>query len=161
MYFSVSKKKEADNSICRNRRAAFRFELLDRVECGLVLRGSEVKSLREGQATLEEAYATIEGDELWLIGMHIPPYVFDRSPDKPEPNRRRKLLARGREIRKLKPRVEQKGLTLVPVRAYFNDRGIAKIEIAVARGKAQADKRQSIRQREHRREMDQAVHRRR
>ncbi len=157
----MSKKKEPGSSICRNRKATFRFELLERVECGVVLRGSEVKSLREGQATLEEAYATIENDELWLIGMHIAPYAFDRSVEKSEPNRRRKLLARAREIRKIKPQVEQKGLTLVPVRAYFNARGIAKIEIAVARGKARADKRQAIRKREHRREMDQALKRRR
>ena len=157
----MPKKKKDDTSICRNRKASFRFELLERVECGIVLRGSEVKSLREGQATLEEAYATIENDELWLIGMHISPYAFDQSVEKSEPNRRRKLLARAREIRKLKPQVEQKGLTLVPVRAYFNERGIAKIEIAVARGKAHADKRQAIREREHRREMDRAIHRRR
>ena len=157
----MSKKKKEDASICRNRKATFRFELLERVECGVVLRGSEVKSLREGQATLEEAYATIENDELWLIGMHISPYAFDQSVEKNEPNRRRKLLVRRREIRKLKPQVEQKGLTLVPVRAYFNERGIAKIEIAVARGKALADKRQAIREREHRREMDRAIHRRR
>jgi len=157
----MPKKKKDDASICRNRKASFRFELLERVECGIVLRGSEVKSLREGQATLEEAYATIENDELWLIGMHISPYAFDQSVEKSEPNRRRKLLARAREIRKLKPQVEQKGLTLVPVRAYFNERGIAKIEIAVARGKAHADKRQAIREREHRREMDRAIHRRR
>ena len=157
----MPKKKKDDTSICRNRKASFRFELLERVECGIVLRGSEVKSLREGQATLEEAYATIENDELWLIGMHISPYAFDQSFEKSEPNRRRKLLARAREIRKLKPQVEQKGLTLVPVRAYFNERGIAKIEIAVARGKAHADKRQAIREREHRREMDRAIHRRR
>lgn len=157
----MSKKKGSDNDICRNRRATFRFELLERVECGIVLRGGEVKSLREGQATLEEAYATIENDELWLINMHIPPYPFDQRAALHEPNRRRKLLVRGREIRKLKPKVEQKGLTLVPVRAYFNERGIAKIEIAVARGKATADKRQSIRERQDRREMDRAVHRRR
>ncbi len=157
----MPKKKKHDASICRNRKASFRFELLERVECGIVLRGSEVKSLREGQATLEEAYATIENDELWLIGMHISPYAFDQSVEKSEPNRRRKLLARAREIRKLKPQVEQKGLTLIPVRAYFNERGIAKIEIAVARGKAHADKRQAIREREHRREMDRAIHRRR
>ena len=157
----MPKKKKDDTSICRNRKASFRFELLERVECGIGLRGSEVKSLREGQATLEEAYATIENDELWLIGMHISPYAFDQSVEKNEPNRRRKLRARAREIRKLKPQVEQKGLTLIPVRAYFNERGIAKIEIAVARGKAHADKRQAIREREHRREMDRAIHRRR
>ena len=157
----MSKKKKDDASICRNRKASFRFELLERVECGVILLGSEVKSLREGQATLEEAYATIENDELWLIGMHISPYAFDQSVEKTEPNRRRKLLVRKREIRKIKPEVEQKGLTLVPVRAYFNERGIAKIEIAVARGKNQSDKRQSIREREHRRDMDRAIHRRR
>ena len=161
MYCSRPKKKKDDASSCRNRKASFRFELLERVECGIGLRGSEVKSLREGQATLEEAYATIENDELWLIGMHISPYAFDQSVEKNEPNRRRKLLARAREIRKLKPQVEQKGLTLIPVRAYFNERGIAKIEIAVARGKAHADKRQAIREREHRLEMDRAIHRRR
>jgi SsrA-binding protein len=151
----MSKKPSPSPSICRNRKAHFRFELLERLECGLVLRGSEVKSLREGRASLEEAYIRIEDDGLWLIGCHIAPYTFDTS-GRYDPLRRRKLLVHARELRKLAPKVEQKGLTLVPLRLYFNSRGIAKVEIALARGKRLADKRQTLKEREHRREMDRA-----
>jgi SsrA-binding protein len=151
----MSKKPSPSPSICRNRKAHFRFELLERLECGLVLRGSEVKSLREGRASLEEAYIRIEDDGLWLIGCHIAAYTFDTS-GRYDPLRRRKLLVHARELRKLAPKVEQKGLTLVPLRLYFNSRGIAKVEIALARGKRLADKRQTLKEREHRREMDRA-----
>jgi SsrA-binding protein len=151
----MSKKPSLNAAVCRNRKAGFRFELLERLECGVVLRGAEVKSLREGRASLEEAYVRIEDDGLWLIGCHIAPYTFDTS-GRYDALRRRKLLVHARELRKLAPKVEQKGLTLVPLRLYFNNRGIAKVEIALARGKRLADKRQTLKEREHKREMDRA-----
>jgi len=156
----MSKAPRTDNTVCRNRKAGFRFEILEKLECGIALAGSEVKSLRERNASLEEAYARIEGRELWLIGAHIAPYSFAHA-DNHDPDRKRKLLAHAAEIRKLKPKVEQRGLTLIPLRIYFSERGLVKVTIALARGKTFGDKRQSIRAREHKREMDRATRRRR
>lgn len=156
----MSRKKAQDHSICRNRRATHRFEILERIECGIALQGAEVKSLREGAVSLEEAYARIERDEVWLIGCHIAPYTHGRT-RLHESLRRRKLLLHARQIRKLKPMLDQRGLTLVPLRLYFNDRGIAKIVLALAQGKKVADKRQALKQREHQREMERATRRRR
>jgi SsrA-binding protein len=147
-----------DKSVCLNRKASFRFEVLDSLECGIMLQGSEVKSLRERAVSIEEAYARIEDDELWLIGCHISPYPHARTRPH-EPLRRRKLLVRAHEIRKLRPKVEQKGLTLVPLRIYFNERGIAKVSIALARGKTLGDKRQTLRDREARREINRSMKR--
>lgn len=156
----MGKKSTPDNSVCRNRKASHRFELIEKLDCGIVLRGTEVKSLRERQASLDEAYALIDKGELWLVGFHITPYRHGPLKQHP-PTRPRKLLVHARELRKLKVRVEQKGMTLVPVRVFFNERGIAKVTIAVARGKAQRDKRQDLKAREHRREMDRATRLRR
>lgn len=156
----MSRKTAQDHSICRNRRATHRFEILERIECGIVLQGTEVKSLREGAVSLEEAYARIERDEVWLIGCHIAPYTHGHTRIH-ESLRRRKLLLRARQIRKLKPMLDRRGLTLVPLRLYFNDRGIAKIVLALAQGKKVADKRQALKQREHQREMERATRRRR
>jgi SsrA-binding protein len=154
----MSKPTPTDQTVCRNRKAAFRFEILEQFECGIVLVGTEVKSLREKLASLEEAYARIVNNEVWLMQFHIGFYRFS-SAFQHESVRKRKLLLHSREIRKLKPKVEQKGLTLVPVRVYFNDRGIAKITLALCRGKTLSDKRESIKSREHRREMDRASRR--
>jgi SsrA-binding protein len=151
--------REPDRTICRNRKAPFRFEFIERIECGIVLRGCEVKSLRQGGVSLDESYARIEGGELWLIGFHIPPYAHDTS-GVHEPTRRRKLLVHNRELHKLRPKLEQKGLTLVPLRAYFNERGVAKLELALARGKSHGDRRRTIQEREHRREIDRTLRRR-
>ena len=149
-------KQSADErTIGQNRKARHRFELLETVECGLVLRGSEIKSLRERAASLDEAYARLENGEIWLLGCHIAPYTHAHT-EKHEPLRRRKLLLHRSEIRKLLPKVEQKGLTLVPVRLYFNERGIAKVTLALAKGKSSADKRHSLKAREDQREMDRA-----
>ena len=156
----MSKAAPTDNTVCRNRKAAFRFEILEQFDCGIVLRGTEVKSLRDKNASIEEAYARIEEDELWLIGSHIAAYSFAHAQNH-DPLRRRKLLIHAREIRKLQPRVEQKGLTLVPLRIYFNERGLAKVAVALARGKTLGDKRRTLQTREHKREMDRALHRRR
>jgi SsrA-binding protein len=154
----MSKAAPTDNTVCRNRKAAFRFEILEQFDCGIVLRGTEVKSLRDKNASIEEAYARIEDDELWLIGSHIAAYSFAHAQNH-DPLRRRKLLIHAREIRKLRPQAEQKGLTLVPLRIYFNERGIAKVAVALARGKTLGDKRRTLQTREHKREMDRALHR--
>ena len=154
----MSKAAPTDTTVCRNRKATFRFEVLEQFECGIVLRGTEVKSLRDKNASIEEAYARIEDDELWLIGSHIAAYSFAHAQNH-EPLRRRKLLLHAREIRKLRPQVEQKGLTLVPLRIYFNERGIAKVSVALARGKTLGDKRRTLQAREHKREMDRATRR--
>ncbi len=149
---SKKKSQSTDNVVCRNKKAKFRFELIEKIECGLVLKGAEVKSLREGRASLEEAYARFEEGELWLIGFHITQYSHDTS-RKYDPVRKRKLLARGRELSQLADKVQLKRLTLVPVKVYFNERGIAKVQIALARGKTVSDKRDTVKERDAKREM--------
>src|ERR1700693_5663878 len=129
------KKEEKDEDIqviCRNKRAFHEYEIFDKLECGIVLTGTEVKSLREGTANLEDAYAKIDGRELWLIGSDIPEYTMGNRLNH-KPKRPRKLLLHKREIEKFAGKASQKGFTLVPLRLYFKD-GRAKIEIAVARG---------------------------
>lgn len=138
--------------VISNPRARYRYELLDRLECGISLLGPEVKSLRAGLASIDEGYARLRGGELWLLGVHIAEYT-DKGYAEHEPLRPRKLLVRKREIEKLKKQVERKGLTMVPLRIYFNDRNLAKVEIALARGKNVADKRQSVKEREAKREI--------
>ena len=152
-------KPPSNDTVCTNRKAGFRFEILEKLECGVLLLGSEVKSLRDRNASIEEAYVRVDGDELWLIGSHIAPYAFANTQNH-EPLRKRKLLVHKHEIRKLRPKVEQKGLTLIPLRIFFNDRGLAKVTIALARGKTLGDKRETMKAREHKREMDRAMRRR-
>ncbi|MCP4590123.1 MAG: SsrA-binding protein SmpB [bacterium] len=153
-------KKPPTGPRIRNRKAHHKFQLLETLECGVVLRGTEVKSLRAGQASLDEAYARIDGTELWLVGCHIAPYAHAKV-DSHEPKRRRKLLAQRREIHKLEAKVMQKGLTLIPLEMYFNERGLAKVTVATAQGKSQSDKRESLKKSDHQREMDRAMRRRR
>ncbi len=143
----------------RNKKAQYRFEVLERLECGLVLVGTEVKSLREGQASLDEAFARIKDGQVWLYGLHIAPYSHGNVHNH-EPLRPRKLLLHRREINRLGPKLAQKGLTLVPLQVYFSTRGLAKVELAVARGKATHDKREDLKKREHKREIDRALRRR-
>ncbi len=145
--------------ICRNQRALHDYEILDRIECGVVLVGTEVKSLREGKATLTESYATVERDEVWLIGAEIPEYTFGNRLNH-KPKRQRKLLMRRSEITKFAAKADQQGFTLVPLRMYFKD-GYAKIELAVARGKQSHDKRQTLKTAEAKREIDRAMSRKR
>ncbi|MGD2111209.1 MAG: SsrA-binding protein SmpB [Phycisphaerae bacterium] len=156
----MAKKATPDNIVCRNRKAMHRFQVLERLECGMVLVGTEVKSLRDRNASIEEAYARIEGGELWLIGSHIAPYRFGHDFNH-DPYRRRKLLAHARQIEKLKSRVELKGLTLIPLKIYFNDRGVAKLSLGLAQGKRAADKRESLKARDHKREIERAMRRKR
>src|SRR5438105_15718396 len=141
--------------VADNRRARHEYHLLERIEAGLVLQGTEVKALREGRVTLQSAFADVRGNELWLVGASIAAYdkggVGNHDPD-----RDRKLLLHRREIDRLRGRVQEKGLTLVPTRLYFKD-GRAKVEIALARGKQVRDKRRDIAKREADRQIERAL----
>ncbi|MDO8214024.1 SsrA-binding protein SmpB [Conexibacter sp. CPCC 206217] len=149
------KKKFAPGDVATNRQARFRFNLLDTFEAGIVLQGTEVKSLREGGAQMKDAYALVRNGEVWLLNMHIPPYASAYR-DNHLPERDRKLLLHRREIERLVGRVKERGLTLVPTRIYFRGPR-AKVEIALAQGKDMFDKRQSIKERETKREMSRAI----
>jgi SsrA-binding protein len=143
--------------VATNRQASHRYHLLERWECGLVLRGTEVKALRDGKAQIKDGYASVRDGEVWLHNVHIPPYG-PASRENHEPERPRKLLMHKREIDRLIGKTREKGLTLVPTRLYFSN-GRAKAEIALARGKDVGDKRQSIKEREMKREMERAIRR--
>lgn len=145
--------------ICRNRRASHEYEILDRLECGLVLTGTEVKSLRDGLASLEEAYAKIENGEVWLIGSDIQEYAMGNRMNH-KPRRPRKLLLHRREIARFAGKASQHGFTLVPLRLYFRD-GLAKVELAVARGKQLHDKRQDLKKKDAEREIRRTLSERR
>ena len=145
--------------ITQNRRARHDYEILDTFEAGLVLEGSEVKSLRDGQANLKDSFAQIRDGEAWLVGAYIAPYSFSRGGGH-DPERSRKLLLHRREIDRIGGQLAEKGLTLVPLRMYFKE-GVAKVELGLGRGKRAYDKRQSIKEREEKREMDRAIRRRR
>jgi len=134
-----------------NKKARFQYEIMEKCEAGLVLKGSEIKSLRAGQASLSEAFVRIKSGEAYLVGAHIAPYEQANLTGH-EPLRPRKLLLHKREIRRLQSKVEQKGLTVVPLSLYFK-RGYVKTEIALAKGKQEFDKRQTIRKRESKREL--------
>ncbi len=144
--------------VARNRKAKFEYELFDSFEAGLVLRGTEIKSIRAGQVSLSEAYARTNGRQAWLVGAHIAPYdqasVFNHDPE-----RDRKLLLHKREIKTLWDGVRLKGMTIVPTIMYLKD-GLAKVEIALAKGKRKYDKRQAIKKRDMAREVDRVMDRR-
>jgi SsrA-binding protein len=149
------KRKASPGDVATNRQASYRYDLLDKVEAGIVLRGTEVKALREGGAQLKDAYATITDGEVWLHNLHIPPYK-PASRDNHPPERPRKLLLHRREIERLIGRIHERGLTLVPTRIYFSN-GRAKVELATARGKDRFDKRQTIKEREMKRDLERAM----
>ncbi len=142
----------------QNRKARHEYEIIDEIEVGMVLKGSEVKSLRTGSASLDEAYAFAKNGEIWLIDCNISPYpnatVFNHPP-----KRERKLLLHRRELNKWSAKAKEKGLTLVPLEIFFNERGIAKLRLGLARGKTFGDKRHSLRERDVKREMDRALRR--
>ncbi len=138
--------------VCQNKKARHDFEIVETVEAGMVLQGTEVKSLREGRANLKDSYAKIKGEEIWLYDLHISPYPH-ASYNNHEPERTRKLLLHKREIRRLMGKTQEKGLTLVPLKIYFR-KGKAKVELALARGKKAYDKRERIKKKEEAREMD-------
>jgi SsrA-binding protein len=154
-----TKRKADPGDVATNRQASFRYSLLDRFEAGMVLTGTEVKSLREGKAQIKDGYASLRDGELWLHNVHIPPYGA-ASRDNHEPERPRKLLLHRYELERLEGKTREKGLTLVPTRLYFKG-ARAKVEVALARGKDVGDKRQSIKEREMKREMDRAINARR
>lgn len=145
-------------TVASNRRARHDYEILDTFEAGLSLLGSEVKSIRAGQVSLADSYATVSGGEVWLEGAHIAPYKFARDGGH-DPVRRRKLLMHRGEIDRLTGRLAARGLTLIPLRLYFKD-GKVKVELGLAKGRRTIDKRRAIRDREQKREMDRAARRR-
>jgi SsrA-binding protein len=155
----VSGGTPGDRTVASNRRARHDYQILESLEAGIQLTGSEVKSLRAGRASLTEAYGQIRDGEAWLEGMHIPPYEqgVTRGYD---PTRPRKLLLHRREIDRLFGKVKQQGLAMVPMRVYFTH-GIAKLELGLGKGKREYEKRQSIARRDSEREMEQAARRRR
>jgi SsrA-binding protein len=148
-----SKRKVSSGDVASNRQAGFRYTLLERFECGIVLEGTEVKSLRDGGAQLKDSYAAVRDGEVWLFGVYIAPYG-PASRENHEPERPRKLLLHRREIERLIGSTQERGLTLVPTRIYFQgERSRAKVEIAIAKGKDLYDKRQSIKTRDMQREV--------
>ena len=151
-----NEKQDGDiKTICRNKRAFHEYTLSDSLECGIVLTGTEVKSLREGSASLEDAYAKLDNGEVWLLGSDIPEYTMGNRLNH-KPKRPRKLLLHRREIAKFAAKASQRGFTLVPLRLYFKQ-GRAKVEIAVARGKQLHDKRQAQKKAEAQREIRRAM----
>ena len=153
------KRKAAPGDVATNRQASFRYQLLERFECGIVLTGSEVKSLRDGAVQLKDAYAEVRDGEVWVRNMHISPYK-PAARENHDPDRPRKLLLHRREIERLIGKTAERGLTLVPTRVYFSGPR-AKVELALARGKEMHDKRRSIKERETRREIERAMSERR
>lgn len=149
------KRKAAAGDLATNRRASHKYELIERFEAGIELRGSEVKALREGKAQIGDAYAVIADGEVWLRNAHIPPYE-PAAMDNHDPERPRKLLLHRHEIERLVGRMQRKKLTLVPTRLYFKGPR-AKVELALARGKEQRDRRREIRDREVEREIEREV----
>jgi len=152
---TTSKKKQSvatGKIVVRNRKAHFEYELVERHEAGMVLRGSEVKSLRAGQMDIADAYVEVAGAEMWLVGARITEYSHANRFNH-DPLRRRKLLMNRAEITRITVKVREKGLTLIPLTVYFNERGKAKLEIALVRGKRQYDKREDIRRRDDERQM--------
>ena len=149
------KRKAAAGDIATNRQAAYRYNLLEKWEAGLVLQGSEVKSLREGSVQLKDAYAEVRDGELWLQNMYVAPYG-PAAQDNHDPERPRKLLLHRREIERLLGKTAEKGLTIVPTRIYFNGPR-AKVEIALARGKDVRDKRRDLKEKEQTREIERAL----
>jgi SsrA-binding protein len=146
------KRKAAAGDVATNRRASHKYELIERFEAGIVLEGSEVKSLREGKTQIGDAYATIQDGEVWLRNAHIPQYA-PAAQENHDPERPRKLLLHRYEIERLVGRLQRKGLTMVPTRIYFKG-AKAKVEIALARGKEHRDRRREIRDRDVRRDVE-------
>lgn len=142
--------------VVQNRKAGFNYHFLEKFEAGIALLGSEVKSLRAGRANLGDAYAVVKGGEIFLINCHISPYP-PAAGQNHEPMRSRKLLLKKREIERLTGKLNERGLTLVPIRIYFNNRGRTKIELALAQGKKLFDKREAMKKREARRTMARAL----
>lgn len=148
---ATGKAANKPKNVAENRRARFDYYIEDTLEAGIMLTGTEVKSLRGGQANIAESYASIEGGELWLINATIPEYRQGNHFNHEE-RRRRKLLVKARELAKLAQNTQREGMTLIPLRLYFNDKGIAKLEIGIAKGKKLHDKRETDKKRDWQRE---------
>ena len=155
----MSPRDPGEKIVATNRRARHDYQIEERFEAGIVLTGSEVKSLRGGRASITESYARVQDGEVWLENLHVPPYEQGEKRGY-DPRRTRKLLLKRREIERLIGKTAERGLTLVPLRLYFSH-GLAKVGLGLGRGKRAYEKRQAIAEREHRREMDQAIRRRR
>jgi SsrA-binding protein len=151
---SQSASRRGDQVVITNRKARHDYLIMDSWECGIVLLGAEVKSIRDSRANLLDAYARVEDGEIWMYGMHVSPYAFSRGDI--DPVRRRKLLLNAREIVEISQRTQEKGLTLIPLRVYFKD-GRAKVELGLARGKRAYDKRHAIAERDANRETQRAL----
>ena len=148
-----------NNIKIKNKRASFEYFVLEQLTAGIVLTGTEIKSIREGKASLADSYCSFKNDELFVLGMHIAEYALGTY-NNHEPKRDRKLLLTARELRKLKNKVQEKGLTIVPLTLFINDKGLAKLDIALARGKHYYDKRDSLKDRDTKREIEKATYRR-
>jgi SsrA-binding protein len=149
------KRKVGAGDVASNRYASYRYQLLERLECGIVLQGTEVKALRASGAQLKDGYAAVREGELWLQGVHIPPYA-PAARENHDPERARKLLLHRRELERIAARAQERGLTIVPTRMYFSG-SHAKVEIALARGKDTYDKREAMRERETKRDIERAM----
>ena len=145
-----------DRVVASNRKARHDYEIIETLECGLVLTGSEVKSLREGKAQIAEAYARVDDGELWLFQSHIPPWAYSVGFGSHDPDRKRKLLVHHQELVRLVDKTKSQPLTIVPLKMYFKD-GRAKVEIALAKGRKQHDKRQAIAERDATREIARSI----
>lgn len=145
--------KGRNQTVISNRKASFEYHLQEKFEAGIILTGTEVKSLRGGKASLQESYCTIEGDEVFILNMNIAQYEKGGYANH-NPTRSRKLLLKRKEINKLKKGLDQEGATIVPLKIFFNDRNLAKMEIALAKGKKIHDKRETLKEKETKREMD-------
>lgn len=154
----MSEKSDSYKVIADNRQARFRYEILETYEAGVELKGTEVKSIRQGKANLQDGYALIRNGEAWLLNVHISPYQKATDFFNHDPRRTRRLLLHKKEIRKLIGKVEQEGLTLVPLKMYFK-RGFVKITIALGKGKKLHDKRESLKERQDKRDMARAMKR--
>ncbi|WP_370087377.1 SsrA-binding protein SmpB [Ekhidna sp.] len=150
---SKDKSRFSNNIQIKNRKAGYEYEFVEKVEAGIMLKGTEIKSLREGKASIQEAYCYFKKEELYVKGMNISPYS-QASFESHDMTRDRKLLLKKRELDKFKAKMEEKGLTIVPLRIYINSRGLAKLEIALAKGKKIYDKRDSIKKKDQKRELE-------
>ncbi len=149
----IMEKKSNNNITIKNKRAEHEYFLMESLTAGIVLTGTEIKSIRNGKASLADSYCTFKGDELFVVGMHIAEY--DKGTyNNHDPKRDRKLLLTARELRKLKNKVQEKGLTIVPVVLYINEKGLAKLDIALARGKHYYDKRESLKTKDSKRDIE-------
>ena len=149
-------KQKDEKSIAKNRRALHEYEIIETWEAGIELTGCEVRSLRENNCQLTDCFVLIRDGEMWLNNVHIPPYS-NGTYNNPDPDRRRKLLMHKRQIRHLHGKVAEKGLAIVPLKMYFNEAGLVKVEVALARGKKLHDKRASMKERDVKREIDRVL----